>query len=102
VEIVLHDSKPPVEIQVFDDSTSMQTALSRFSAHKINDKFFAVKDVIHFEEDSFYIIKSKHNKNWHPAIAEIDLADVIDQILSRNEGNAHLFYDFSDVICEKI
>ena len=88
VEIVLHDSKPLIETQVIDDSPSMHTALTRFSARKINDRFFSVKDVIHFEEDSFYIIKSNHYKNWHPAIAEIDLADVINQILSRNEGNA--------------
>ena len=86
IEIVLHDIKPSFEIQVVDDYTSTQAALTRFSTHKINDMFFTVKDVIHFEEDSFYIIKTNQYKNWHPAIAEIDLADFIDQILSRNGG----------------
>ena len=88
IEIVLHDRKPSIEIQIIDDSTSTQAALTRFSTHKINDMFFALKDVIHFEKDSFHIIKVNHYKNWHPAIAEIDLAEVIDQILSRNGGNA--------------
>ena len=87
VEIVLLDSKPLSEVQIINDLSSLQTALTRFSAHKINDMFFEVKDVIHFEEDSFYIIKPNHNKNWHPAIAQLDLAEAVDQILSRNGGN---------------
>ena len=87
VEIVLHDSRPSEEIIVVDEPSSTQMALTRFSAHKVNDMFFALKDVIHFEEDSFYIIKVNYYKNWHPAIAEIDLADVINQILTRNEEN---------------
>jgi len=87
VEIVLHDSKPTEFIRTMDKSNSTQAILTRFSAHKINDMFFEMKDVIHFEEDSFYIIKPNYYKNWHPAIAKIDLADAIDQILSKDGGN---------------
>jgi len=87
VEIVLHDSKPSECIKIVNGSTSTQAILTRFSAHKINDMFFEVKDVIHFEEDSFYIIKPNYYKNWHPAIAKIDLADAIDQILSKGGGD---------------
>ena len=87
VEIVLHNRKQSEEIRIINAPTSTQSALTRFSVHKINDMFFEVKDIIHFEEDSFYIIKSNYYKNWHPAIAEIDVADVIDQILSRTGGN---------------
>ena len=88
IEIVLHSEKPSYEMRVVNDSNSLQTALTRFSAHRINDMFFELKDVIYFEEDSFYIIKPNYYKNWHPAIATLDLADVVDQILSRNGGNA--------------
>jgi hypothetical protein len=87
VEIILHESKPSEFIKIVDEPTSTQTIMTRFSAHKVNDVFFKVKDVIHFKEDSFYIIKPNYYKNWHPAIAEIDLAEVIDQILSRNGRN---------------
>ena len=45
-----------------------------------------IRDVVYFEEDSFYIIKPHYYKYWHPAIAELDLADVIDQILSASGG----------------
>jgi type I restriction-modification system DNA methylase subunit len=86
VEVVLHNNRTN-GIQVKNDATSLQTALTKFSAHKVNDMFFELKDVIHFEDDSFYIIKPNYYKNWHPAIAQLDLAEVVDQILSENGGN---------------
>lgn len=88
IEIVLHNEKPSYEIRVAEDSNTAQIALTQFSAHRVNDMFFELKDVIYFEENSFYIIKPNYYKNWHPAIAKLDLADVVDQILSRNGGNA--------------
>ncbi len=51
-----------------------------------NDMFHQIKDVVHFTENSFYIIKPNYYKNWHPAIAELDLAEVLDQILSDDGG----------------
>jgi type I restriction-modification system DNA methylase subunit len=87
VEVSLCNGKPMNDIKVIDDYDSLQTALTRFSTYKINDMFYNVKDIVHFEEDSFYIIKANFYKNWHPAIAQLDLAEVIDQILSRNEGD---------------
>jgi type I restriction-modification system DNA methylase subunit len=87
VEVVLCDKKPASEVQIMNDVSSAKTALTRFSAHKINDMFFESKDVIQFKDDSFYIIKPNYYKNWHPAIAQLDLTDVVDQILSRNGGN---------------
>jgi hypothetical protein len=87
VEVVLHNNKPTKEIKIKNDATSLQTALTKFSTHKVNDMFFELKDIIHFEEDSFYIIKPNYYKNWHPAIAQLDLAEVVGQILSENRGN---------------
>ena len=87
VEIVLLGKRPQEWFQIRDDGNSIKEALAKFSAHRINDLFFELKDVIYFEENSFYIIKPNHYKNWHPAIARLDLAEVVDQILSRNGGN---------------
>lgn len=53
--------------------------------HQYNELFYQVRDVIHFTENSFYIIKPNNYKYWHPAIAEMDLGEVLDQILS-DEG----------------
>jgi hypothetical protein len=87
VEVLLLDIKPSDEIKIINDSDPLKTALTHFSTHRINDLFFSLKDIIYFEDDSFYIIKSNHYKNWHPAIAQLDLAEVVDQILSRNREN---------------
>ena len=87
VEIILQDTQPHQWVQILSDEDALKRALVRFSAHKINDLFFELKDVVYFEENSFYIIKPNHYKNWHPAIAQLDLTEVVDQILSRNGGN---------------
>jgi hypothetical protein len=87
VEIILQDKQPQEWLQIINDGDSIKEALTKFSAYRINDLFFELKDVIHFQENSFYIIKPSHYKNWHPAIARLDLMDVVDQILSRNEGD---------------
>lgn len=87
MEVVLNDSQPQEWIQIITQKDLKGEVLSKFAAHKINDLFFELKDVVYFEEKSFYIIKPNLYKNWHPAIAQIDLMEVADQILSRNGGN---------------
>ena len=54
--------------------------------HNYNEMFNQIRDIIHFTENSFYIIKPNNYKYWHPAIAEMDLAAVLDQILSHDGG----------------
>lgn len=87
IEVVLLDEKPQNWIYVVNDSNSRKEALTKFSANKINDMFFELKDVIYFETNSFYILKPNQYKNWHPAIAQLDLMEIVDQILSRSGGN---------------
>jgi len=60
--------------------------LANLSAHKTNELFYSLKDVLFFEENSFYLIKPNYYKNWHPAIARLDLMEVTNQILSRGDG----------------
>lgn len=84
IEVVLQDQQPQNWFQILNSSNSTKEALIKFSAYKINDLFFELKDVIYFEENSFYVVKSNYYKNWHPAIAQIDLMEVVEQILSRN------------------
>ena len=59
---------------------------TRIIRHNYNEMFHQIRDVIHFTEKSFYIIKPNNYKYWHPAIAEMDLTDVLDQILSDDGG----------------
>ncbi|MDR0883383.1 MAG: N-6 DNA methylase [Oscillospiraceae bacterium] len=87
VEVILLDERPEIAIDISQNTDLTMLALTRFSTHRINDQFFALKDVIHFEADSFYIIKPNFYKNWHPAIAQLDLAEVMDPILSDKGGD---------------
>lgn len=58
---------------------------TRFSIMKHTQYFYEQKDVINFERDSFYIIKPNEFKNWHPAIAYLDLGEIIDSFLNFND-----------------
>ena len=60
--------------------------LSRFCVFSYNDNFHQIKDVIHFNDNSFFIIKPNFYKYWHPAIAELDLSDIVEQIMN-NSGD---------------
>ena len=86
-EAVVLDTQPDDWLMVINDNDSTQKSmLAKISVHKINELFYYQKDVFYFEENSFYIIKPSCYKNWHPAIAKLDLIEVTDQILSRGTG----------------
>jgi hypothetical protein len=86
-EIVVLDAQPAERMTIIGiDADKQKRMLANLSAHKINDLFYQLKNVLYFEENSFYIIKPNYYKNWHPAIARLDLAEVTDQILSRTTG----------------
>ena len=87
-ELHIKNGKPITEIQVANETDNEKALLSKFSVYTYNDKFYQIRDVIHFGIDSFFIIKPNFYKNWHPAVAEIDLAEVISQIMSVSGGDA--------------
>lgn len=72
-------------IEFFKNADYIKELFSHFMINKINDMFYEFKDVINFENNSFFIIKTNEAKNWHPAMAHIDLADVVDSILCGSE-----------------
>ena len=85
-ELKITKNRSDKAVQICEENTNLDL-LSKFAVHSYNDKFYQIRDVVYFEEDSFYIIKPHYYKYWHPAIAELDLADVIDQILSSSGGD---------------
>ena len=86
-ELHINDSKPVTEILIANEADDEKKLLAKFSVYEHNDKFYQIRDVIHFSTNSLFIIKPNFYKNWHPAVAEIDLADVIDQIMSTSGGD---------------
>ncbi|MPM24466.1 hypothetical protein SDC9_70948 [bioreactor metagenome] len=90
VELVFQDNEPASFITEYDGNQNTQINFtSKFMLNKVNDLFYQLKDVINFSENSFYILKTDENKNWHPAMAKLDLADILDSVLTGNEVLDH-------------
>jgi hypothetical protein len=87
VEITIQKERPSNWFQVSNSNDALKATLAQFSLYKINDMFFYIKDVIYFGKDSFCIVKPNFYKNWHPAISQLDMIEIVDQILSREGGN---------------
>jgi hypothetical protein len=86
-EVLVLEQQPSEWISVISTTTDYQKAMyAKLSAHKMNELFYSLKDVLFFEENSFFIIKPNYYKNWHPAIAMLDISDVTDSILSGMTG----------------
>ena len=78
VEVIILDERPAewlIDSAVNNDRLKT-TLLTKLSSRKTNEKFYFLKDVFHFEENSFSIIKPNGYKNWHPAIAKLDIAEI--------------------------
>ncbi len=52
---------------------------------KVTNDLFMQKDIKGFERDSFYVIKPNEAKNWHPAIAHLDLMEFVEAILKKHQ-----------------
>lgn len=86
LELVFQDSRPTTQIvEVKEHDNEYMFLVSNFMLNEINDLFYQMRDVISFKENSFFILKTDEYKNWHPAMAKLDLADVLDSIFAGNE-----------------
>ena len=45
------------------------------------NNLYIQKDIKGFTENSFYVIKSNEYKNWHPAIARLDIVEFMNQLI---------------------
>lgn len=80
-ELSVLDGKSDTTIDLAKSIDDDKALLSRFCVFSHNDKFHQIRDAIHFSDNSFFIIKPNFYKYWHPAIAELDLSDVMEQIM---------------------
>jgi hypothetical protein len=75
--------KNDIDINFKNDLNTLQ-ALSQalnIGLEKITDKFSAQREIRGFEKDSFYIIKPNEYKNWHPAVAQVDLHEFLQDMM---------------------
>lgn len=86
VEFVFQDNEPTSPITMHEEDQNIHTDfVNKFRISRVNDLFYQIKDVVTFLDNSFYILKTNEGKNWHPAMAKLDLADVLNSILMGNE-----------------
>jgi len=63
---------------------------SAFSLSQHSKDLFVQKDIKGFEEYAFYVIKPNEYKNWHRAIAHLDLSEFINAIMqTENQEEAN-------------
>jgi hypothetical protein len=84
-EIVIHDH-PLRDVYTMVETQNQQMCfLNKFRLNEVNELFYQDRDAIVFSENSFYILKTNEAKNWHTAMAKLDLSDVIDAIFQGSE-----------------
>jgi len=81
-ELIINEHSDDNSINFIQGNHTEKELISRFAVKSHTDSFFTIRDSIVFEDTSFYILKKDLFKNWHPAMAKRDLAEVIDRILS--------------------
>lgn len=72
------------KIKITDDSIQTEKLffkLIKLGEEKITDKFYQQRDIRGFNETSFYVVKPNQYKNWHPAIAQVDLHEFVGAML---------------------
>ncbi len=74
------DSEKPKELIEFKESNDFLNFMGNISLEE-KKNLFINKDIKGFNETSFYVIKSNEFKNWHEAIARIDIIEFMDLLL---------------------
>ncbi len=64
-----------------DNISEILEIISNISFESICDGLYIQKDIKGFEENSFYVIKTNERKNWHRAIAWLDLYEFLDAMM---------------------
>lgn len=81
-ELNINENSKDNYIRFTEKNNLEKEMISKFAIKSHTDSFFTIRDSIVFEDTSFYILKKDLFKNWHPAMAKRDLAEVIDRILT--------------------
>ena len=86
VELIIQDYQPCDVYTIIDARNQQMDCLNKFRLGDINELFYQDRDAIVFSENSFYVLKSNEAKNWHRAMAKLDLSDFINAIFQGGEG----------------
>jgi len=80
-EMKVTEKKCKTSIEFIKKMDIIHKYLNKFLINKIDDFYYENNQILNFEKDSFFILKTNNKKNWHEANAKMDLAEVISTIL---------------------
>ncbi len=83
-------TKPRANRLNFEFDTELDIAIKKLGnlgVNEVSSQLFTQQDIRGFNEKSFYLIKPNIIKNWHPAVAHIDLIEFIEAIASSEIKN---------------
>lgn len=66
-------TRPQIEFIEDSNIENIVKQISNYSLNDITNKIFIKKDIKGFNENSFFVIKTNEYKNWHKAIARLDV-----------------------------
>lgn len=74
------DENATSELIEFKEGTEIINLFGNLSIIEQNN-LYVQKDIKGFTENSFYVIKSNEYKNWHPAIARLDIVEFMNKLM---------------------
>jgi len=79
------ESKQENEI-IFEENSHYEEIMNILGFKTLEDigEIFVQRDIKTFNNDSFSIIKSKELKNWHKAVAWLDIGDIIKSMFNNS------------------
>ena len=89
VELVFQDVKPQARIIEAEEGRNVYLSLiSKLAINQVNDMIYQMRDIISYEENTIYILKTDENRNWHPAMAKLDLENVLNSIFTKDKATS--------------
>lgn len=87
VDFLIVDNKPEKLIEYFNNSKKFAFYTEIFSVPEvITNEIFIQKDLKRIKENSFFVIKPNEYKNWHPAIAYLDVYEFYDALMKAGKN----------------
>ena len=80
-KVVPEKPKITINFKQNKDTEDILKALGDISISRISNALNLQKDIKGFEENSFYVIKTKGEKNWCLDVARLDVNEFMDAIL---------------------
>lgn len=74
------DENTPSKLIEFKEDPNIVNLYGNLSIIEQNN-LYVQKDIKGFTENSFYVIKSNEYKNWHPAIARLDIVEFMNKLM---------------------